>query len=65
MKFLLVVCGLILALAGVMVSCGPQKPYCPGGPNGDCANNSLGGSNGAGGSSDQGGATVINGSGGQ
>ncbi len=66
MKVLLIVCGLILALGGIMVSCGPQKAYCPGGPNGECADNSLGGSTGAGGADvDSGGATIINGTGGQ
>jgi hypothetical protein len=63
MKFLLVVCGLILALGGVMASCGPQQPYCPGGNNGACVDNSLGGSTGTGGV-EQGDATVITGVGG-
>ncbi len=66
MKFVLIVCGLLLSLGGVMVSCGPQKQYCPSGSNGECADNSLGGSNGSGGGggSDQGDATIITGSGG-
>lgn len=65
MKFLLIVCGLILALGGVILSCGPQQHYCPGGANGVCADNSLGGSTGSGGSLEPGDATIINGTGGQ
>jgi hypothetical protein len=66
MKFLLIVCGLILALGGAIMSCGPQQAYCPGGPNGVCADNSLGGSTGSGGmdQSDSG-PTIISGTGGQ
>ena len=66
MKFLLIVCGLLLALGGVIVSCGPQQVYCPTGNNGTCADNSLGGSTGSGGAdqSDSG-PTIITGSGGQ
>jgi hypothetical protein len=65
MKFLLIVCGLIVALGGIFASCGPQKAYCPSGPNGECADNSLGGSTGSGGDTGPGDATIITGSGGQ
>lgn len=65
MKFVLIVCGLLMVLGAVMVSCGPQQQYCPTGNNGVCADNSLGGSTGSGGSSDQGDATIITGTGGQ
>jgi hypothetical protein len=67
MKFLLIVCGLLVALGGVIVSCGPQKDYCPNGPNGECGNNSSG-SGGGGGvivDADQGESTIITGTGGQ
>jgi hypothetical protein len=66
MKFLLIVCGLLVALGGVIVSCGPQKDYCPNGPNGDCS--PFGGSGGGGGTivdANQGEATIITGAGGQ
>lgn len=65
MKFLLIVCGLVLALGAAMASCGPQKQYCPGGTNGECVDNSLGGSMGTAGNNDPGDATIITGSGGQ
>ena len=42
MKFLLIVFGLFIALCGVVVSCGPQKAYCPNGPNGECGDNAAG-----------------------
>lgn len=40
MKFLWIACGLVLALCGVIVSCGPQKPYCPSSSTGQCLDNS-------------------------
>lgn len=53
MKFLWIVCGLALALCGVIVSCGPQKPYCPSSSTGQCLDNS--------GNGGQGGDTVDSG----
>lgn len=66
MKFLLILCGLLVTLGGVMVACGPQKDYCPYLQNGNCNNQGVGtgGSTGAGGMDDAG-ATIITGSGGQ
>jgi len=67
MKFLLILCGLLVALAGVMVACGPQKAYCPNLQNGDCNNQGVasGGNGGGSAGADQGDATIITGSGGQ
>ncbi len=64
MKFLLIVCGLFIALCGVVMSCGPQQAYCPNGPNGQCGDNSVGGNGGTTFDADQGDATIITGSGG-
>jgi hypothetical protein len=66
MKFLLILCGLLVTLGGVMVACGPQKEYCPNLQNGDCHNQGVGsgGNTGAGGMDDAG-ATIITGAGGQ
>ncbi len=63
MKFLLIVSGLLLALCGVIVSCGPQKAYCPNGPNGECGdiNNGSGGGGGSIMDADQGESTIITG----
>ncbi len=36
MKVFLIVCGLAVALCGVIVSCGPQKEYCPNSTTGQC-----------------------------
>ena len=63
MKFVLIVCGLFVALCAVIISCGPQKSYCPNGPNGECGNLAMGG-NGGGGAMDPGDATIITGTGG-
>jgi hypothetical protein len=36
MKVFLIVCGLAVALCGAIVSCGPQKDYCPNSTTGQC-----------------------------
>jgi hypothetical protein len=66
MRFLLIACGLIVTLGGVMASCGPKNQYCPDLQNGDCNNAGVatGGNSGAGGMDDAG-ATIITGTGGQ
>ena len=66
MKVLLIVCGLVMTLGGVVASCGPQKAYCPNLQNGDCNNVGVAtGGNGDGSAgADQGDATIITGTGG-
>ena len=64
MKFVMIVGALLVALCAVIVSCGPQKSYCPNGPNGECGNLAVGGNAGSGSGGDPGDATIITGNGG-